>query len=97
MSYCEVQTPFFTHKVILRSSPGPDGTGLLITNEVDVRKMDNKELIMRLNTDLKSGDEFFTDLNGFQMIKRIKLDKIPLQGNYYPIPSMAYIQDDSNR
>ena len=47
---------------------------------------------MRLTTDLESGDHFFTDLNGFQMIKRKKMNKLPLQANYYPIPSMAYIQ-----
>jgi alpha-mannosidase II len=74
------------------SFPGPDGTGLQIDNEVDIRHFDNSEIAMRLTTDLKSGDEFVTDLNGFQMIKRKRLEKIPLQANYYPIPSMAYIQ-----
>ena len=71
---------------------GPDGTGLQIDNGVDIRQLDNSEIAMRFNTDLKTSDEFFTDLNGFQMIKRKRLAKIPLQANYYPIPSMAYIQ-----
>ena len=71
---------------------GPDGTGLQIDNDVDIRQLDNSEIAMRFNTDLKTSDEFFTDLNGFQMIKRKRLAKIPLQANYYPIPSMAYIQ-----
>ena len=70
---------------------GPDGTGLQIDNEVDIRHFDNSEIAMRLTTDLKSGDHFYTDLNGFQMIKRKRMEKIPLQANYYPIPSMAYI------
>ena len=53
---------------------------------------------MRLSTGLASGDEFFTDLNGFQMIKRTRrLEKLPLQANYYPVASMAYIQDQSSR
>ena len=53
---------------------------------------------MRLSTGLASGDEFFTDLNGFQMIKRKRmLEKLPLQANYYPVPSMAYIQDAQSR
>ena len=53
---------------------------------------------MRLSTGLASGDEFFTDLNGFQMIRRKRmLEKLPLQANYYPIPSMAYIQDTTSR
>ena len=39
LSYVEVHTPYFVHKVQLRSSPGPDGTGILINNEVDIRNM----------------------------------------------------------
>lgn len=27
------------------------------------------------------------------MIKRKKFDKIPLQGNYYPLPAAGYIED----
>ena len=97
LSYVEVHEKSFKHKVYLRSSPGTDGTGLLIANEVDVSHMDNQELIMRINTDMKTDDTFFTDLNGFQMIKRKKYQKLPLQANYYPIPSMAYIQDETSR
>lgn len=97
LSYVEVITPWFKHTVTLRSSPGADGTGILINNEVDVRRMNNQELAMRISTDLKTGDTFFTDLNGFQMIKRKKLAKLPLQANFYPVPSMAYIQDESSR
>ena len=53
---------------------------------------------MRFSTDIDSGDEFFTDLNGFQMIKRKRrLDKLPIGAQYYPIPSMAYIQDHKSR
>ena len=59
--------------------------------------MNNQELVMRINTDLNTKDLFFTDLNGFQMIKRKRFSKLPLQANYYPIPSMAYIQDETSR
>ena len=83
--------------ILIYAFLGPDGTGLLISNEVDIRKMSNQELVMRINTDIKSGDYFFTDLNGFQMIKRKRYDKLPLQANYYPVPSMAYVQDDASR
>ena len=70
----------------------------ILANEVDLNhNMDNKEMIMRINTDLQSEDTFFSDLNGFQMIKRKRYAKLPLQANYYPIPSMAYIQDDKSR
>ena len=68
MSFVEVHARAFIHKVYLRSSPGPDGTGLLITNEVNIKQMNNQELIMRINSGVQSGDLFFTDLNGFQMV-----------------------------
>jgi alpha-mannosidase II len=52
----------------------------------------DKELIVRYETDLETGNRFFSDLNGFQIIARQTLEKIPLQGNYYPMPSLAFIQ-----
>jgi hypothetical protein len=55
-----------TLKTNFLAGPGPDGTGLQIDNDVDIRQFDNAEIAMRLTTGIKSGDEFFTDLNGFQ-------------------------------
>ncbi|CAF2556746.1 unnamed protein product [Rotaria sp. Silwood2] len=55
------------------------------------------ELALRFTTGIKNGDEFFTDLNGFQMIRRKTYSKIQLQGNVYPMPTMAYIEDDHMR
>lgn len=34
---------------------------------VDIRDQNNKELAMRLVTDIQSGETFYTDLNGFQV------------------------------
>ncbi len=34
---------------------------------VDIRDQNNKELAMRLLTDIQSGETFYTDLNGFQV------------------------------
>ena len=34
-----------------------------LTNE----NMNNKEISMRVSSDLQSGDTFYTDLNGFQV------------------------------
>lgn len=34
---------------------------------VDIRDQNNKELAMRLVTDIQSGDTFYTDLNSFQV------------------------------
>ena len=43
---------------------------------------------------IQNGRIFYTDLNGLQMITRKRLDKIPLQGNVYPLNTMAWIQDE---
>jgi len=98
-SYVEVLTKWNKHRVMLINSPGVDGTGLHIQNDIDLTtsQMDNNEISMRIETDIKSGEYFYTDLNGFQMIRRKRYAKLPLQGNWYPLPTMAYIQDDSSR
>lgn len=57
------------------------------------------EMFMRLQTDILNGDppEFYTDLNGHQMLKRTKIERIGIEGNYFPITTMAYIEDTSKR
>lgn len=86
------------HVVRLYSVSGPEGRTLDIQNRVDIRDQINKELVMRIKSNVQnSGREFYTDLNGFQMQKRKTLDKIPIQANFYPLPSMAFLQDKSTR
>lgn len=46
---------------------GVDGLSVDITTMVDIRDQTNKELAMRLVTDIQSGEVFYTDLNGFQV------------------------------
>lgn len=57
----------------------------------------DKELIVRYKTDIDNNRIFYSDLNGFQMSRRETYDKIPLQGNYYPMPSMAFMQASNGR
>ncbi|KAJ8339384.1 hypothetical protein SKAU_G00361700 [Synaphobranchus kaupii] len=52
---------------------------------------------MRITSDLNSSDRFFTDLNGFQIQPRKTMPKLPLQANFYPMTTMAYIQNTSAR
>lgn len=59
-----VQVPFIRHTCTLFNSPGSDGLGLHIFNEIDIRETQNFELAMRLNTDIVSDDVFYTDSNG---------------------------------
>ncbi|XP_026500689.2 alpha-mannosidase 2 [Vanessa tameamea] len=57
------------------------------------------ELFMRLQTNIQNGEvpEFYTDQNGFQYQKRIKVEKLGIEGNYYPITTMAWLQDEEVR
>ncbi|KAL6139663.1 hypothetical protein ACLB2K_057965 [Fragaria x ananassa] len=73
----------------------------LIEKEYHVELLDqqfnDKELIVRYKTDIDNKRVFFSDLNGFQMSRRETYDKIPLQGNYYPMPSLAFMQGSNGQ
>ncbi|KAJ3596967.1 hypothetical protein NHX12_003367 [Muraenolepis orangiensis] len=87
----------FQQTVRIHNVPGVDGLSVELTTTVDIRDQNNKELSMRLVSDIQSGDVFHTDLNGFQMQARRQFQKLPLQANFYPVPSQAYIQDGLHR
>ncbi|XP_051548629.1 alpha-mannosidase 2x-like isoform X2 [Myxocyprinus asiaticus] len=97
--FAEVVTHYqhFQQTVRIHNVPGVDGLSLDITTMVDIRDQNNKELAMRLVTDIQSEDTFYTDLNGFQIQPRRFFQKLPLQANFYPMPTMAYIQDSQYR
>lgn len=76
--------------------------GVYIENVVDFEnppKNRETELFMRIQTDIQNGDppEFYTDQNGFQYQKRVKVDKLGIEANYYPITTMAWLQDQETR
>lgn len=62
-----VELAHVRHTCTLYNSSGSDGLGLHILNEVDISETQNYELAMRLSTDIASGDQFFTDLNGLNV------------------------------
>lgn len=68
-----------------------------VWNVVDLRQSHNYELAMLVQTGIKNEDILHTDLNGFQYTKRKRYAKLTLQGNVYPMPSGAYIQDSNLR
>ncbi|XAR51807.1 Alpha-mannosidase [Bertholletia excelsa] len=57
----------------------------------------DRELVVRYKTDVDNKRIFYSDLNGFQMSRRETYDKIPLQGNYCPMPSLAFMQGPEGR
>ncbi|CDW55051.1 Glycosyl hydrolases family 38 protein [Trichuris trichiura] len=80
---------------VKRSSNGTSGQSISIRNTVDLTESnEDYEIVMRLLSNIDNAkQEFFSDLNGFQMVKRKYFGKLPLQGNFYPMPSAAFIED----
>uniref|UniRef100_A0A3P8RJE0 Alpha-mannosidase n=1 Tax=Amphiprion percula TaxID=161767 RepID=A0A3P8RJE0_AMPPE len=87
----------FTHTVRLFHLDGHAGRSLEISNMVDIRSEVNRELVMRFVSDVANGNRFYSDLNGFQMQQRRTLLKLPLQANFYPMTSAAFLQDSGSR
>ncbi|XP_068608900.1 alpha-mannosidase 2 [Brachionichthys hirsutus] len=87
----------FTHRVRLYHLDGPAGRHLEISNVVDIRSEVNRELAMRLISNIASGNRFYSDLNGFQMQQRQTLSKLPLQANFFPMTSASFLQDSVSR
>uniref|UniRef100_A0A4W6CQZ6 Alpha-mannosidase n=1 Tax=Lates calcarifer TaxID=8187 RepID=A0A4W6CQZ6_LATCA len=87
----------FTHTLRLLHLDGHAGRSLEISNMVDIRSEVNRELAMRLVSNVANGNRFYSDLNGFQMQQRRTLEKLPLQANFYPMTSASFLQDSSSR
>lgn len=85
--------PFAIHESILRANEN----AMEIRNLVDISDTSNTEVVMRMSTGISSKDIFYTDSNGFQFMKRQRFDKLPIQANYYPIPTGVYIEDEKLR
>ena len=90
--------PLIRHTLTIAHLPGLHSQSIAISNVADVRSESNFELAMRIASDIKNPDHvFYSDLNGFQMIKRKYWEKIPIQGNFYPMTSASFLEDSRRR
>uniref|UniRef100_A0A182FA32 Alpha-mannosidase n=1 Tax=Anopheles albimanus TaxID=7167 RepID=A0A182FA32_ANOAL len=96
--------PFLAHTVRIYNSNSVLDSAIYIENDIDFEtppKNRETELFMRFITDIENGasenPEFYSDLNGFQYQKRVKVSTIGVEGNYFPITSGAFIQDERMR
>ncbi|XP_015929798.1 lysosomal alpha-mannosidase isoform X1 [Parasteatoda tepidariorum] len=72
-----------------------------LVGAIPVQDAVGKEIITRFDTDLQSGDLFYTDSNGREMVERKRNFRPtwvlnvsePVAGNYYPVNSRIYIRD----
>ncbi|KAL4122621.1 hypothetical protein QTP88_014914 [Uroleucon formosanum] len=95
LSQVVIQYSNVKHSVLLRHTK--DDSFVEIQNLVDIRQQMNYELSMRVTTEVNNDNIFYTDLNGFQMTRRKFYKKLPIQGNFYPMSSAMYIEDDTTR
>lgn len=80
---------------IVHHHPGLEGEFVDLNIMSNLR--DSGDLSIRLKTDIKSGDTIFTDLNGHTIQQHKYKSKLHTQGNFFPMPSTAFIQDSSTR
>lgn len=98
LSEVHVFLPNVLHKIQIKTSPGTDGLGIDVNNIVDITPESNREIVMRVISDIANAQRyFFTDLNGFQVLRRKTFSKLPLQANFYPMASVAYLEDSETR
>ncbi|CAH8614222.1 unnamed protein product [Schistosoma rodhaini] len=94
-----VYTQYVTHTVRLYKSSGLQSQFIEIENVVNIKvsRPTDIDLFMTIQTNLSNKDRvFYTDSNCFQFTQRQYHDKIPLQGNVYPIACGAYIEQEMN-
>lgn len=95
--------PFLVHTArIYNVNDEALSRGVLFETIVDFEsppKNRETELFMRIQTDIQNGEipEFYTDQNGFQYQKRVKVNTLGIEANYYPITTMAWLQDEETR
>ncbi|KAH9495040.1 Alpha-mannosidase 2 [Bulinus truncatus] len=99
MTYVEVSlAPYITHRVTIYHHPSHLTSAIFVENILSMSTLKNKEVIMRLNTDIRNNDlSFFTDQNGFQFIRRRTNTNQRTQANYYPMTSAVMLEDDATR
>lgn len=93
---------FLAHTVRIFKTQTHLDTAIFIENDIDFEsppKNRETEMFMRLLTSIENGDdpEFYSDLNGFQWQPRKKVQQIGIEGNYFPITTSAFIQDNQMR
>ncbi|XP_045199322.2 alpha-mannosidase 2x-like [Mercenaria mercenaria] len=90
----------FTQRWILYHTDDITGHTLHVRQEITLElepRLVESEVILRFKTDIDNKDLFFTDQNGFQLIGRKNNKDRPIETNYYPITTMAILEDSTKR
>uniref|UniRef100_A0A1W7RB09 Alpha-mannosidase n=1 Tax=Hadrurus spadix TaxID=141984 RepID=A0A1W7RB09_9SCOR len=90
-------TMTITGRVYHKEGPLGSAVELETTYDLNQQQATEIEMYLRFITNIESDKFFYTDSNGYQMIKRVHNTELPLEANYYPITSAIYIEDSLMR
>ena len=86
-----------THMVSLVKTSSVLGLAVQINNIINAAKKRTQETVMRLDTEIQSGNRFYTDLNGFKVTRRVSYKSVGVEGSYYPMTAFAFVQNQTVR
>lgn len=66
--YLKIEGNKFLSIVYILLNLGIEGQSVEVSNIVDIRKEYNREIAMRISSNINSQNRFYTDLNGYQVI-----------------------------
>ncbi|BHF82614.1 Alpha-mannosidase 2 [Sparganum proliferum] len=91
--------PNLVHTVRTYKTGEPGRLAIEVENILNLtHPHNNDEVVMTISTGIKNFNRvFYTDSNCLQFTRRVFYEKIPLQGNVYPVTCAAYIEDDRYR
>ncbi|KAH3893393.1 alpha-mannosidase 2x-like [Dreissena polymorpha] len=99
----EVKTTYdgFSMTLKIYNAQGAKAYGVFIETMIDMshtgmNTMD-KEVILRLKSDIDNKNVFFTDQNGYQLLGRFNNVSRSIEENYYPVTTMILIEDTTKR
>ena len=84
----------------LYHSTGPTSEGIYVENMFDFGPSPNfrdREVVMRLTSNIKNERSFYTDQSGLGVIRRDWTEGLSLAGNHFPVTQAVYLQDTGHR
>lgn len=71
--YLKIVGNKFLSIVYILLNLGIEGQSVEVSNIVDIRKEYNREIAMRISSNINSQNRFYTDLNGYQVISLLNV------------------------
>uniref|UniRef100_A0A915D9X1 Glycosyl hydrolase family 38 C-terminal domain-containing protein n=1 Tax=Ditylenchus dipsaci TaxID=166011 RepID=A0A915D9X1_9BILA len=85
-------------KILHRVDLDASSKSLSMRNLVDITEQMDFELAMRLDTGKNQPlNDFYTELNGYQMIRRRIVKNQPIQAHFYPMCDSAFVESHQER